>query len=386
MKNLSILGSTGSIGTNALNIIKMFPDRFRAVALTAKTNIKLLSEQILIFNPSLVAVFGQKQADELKKILPERAKPEILTGKEGYRAAASYEKADMVIGAMMGAAGLEPVLSAIDSGMDIALANKETLVMAGEIVMGLARKKNVNIFPVDSEHSAIFQCLQGQRREDADKILLTASGGPFFKKPAEEFKNIKPGHALKHPNWAMGKKITIDSATLMNKGLELIEARWLFDMPPEKIEIIVHPQSIVHSMVAYKDGSVIAQMGVPDMKQAIAYAITYPERLPIEQPIPDFPAIGNLTFYEPDYEKFKCLKLAFQALESGGTMPAVMNAANEVAVDAFLNNRISFIAIPEIIHNIMGKHEIKKNPDLEHILDADKWARNMAAEYIKRVS
>ncbi len=382
MKNLSVLGSTGSIGTNTLNIIKMFPDRFRAVALTAKTNIKILAEQILIFKPDLVAVFDKKGADELKKILPANRNLEILIGQDGYEAAASFYKTDMVIGAMMGAAGLNPVLAAIESGKDIALANKETLVMAGKIVMARAREKKVNIFPVDSEHSAIFQCLQGQRRKDVDKILITASGGPFFKKPASEFKNIKPEHALKHPNWAMGRKITIDSATLMNKGLELIEAKWLFDMPPEKIEIIVHPQSIVHSMVAYKDGSVIAQMGIPDMKEAIAYAISYPERLSIGQPLPDFPAIFNLEFYEPDYEKFKCLSLAFSALKSGGTMPAVMNAANEVAVDAFLNNKISFIAIPEIIHNIMKEHQVIRDPDLTHILDADKWARNIAAEYI----
>ncbi|MEZ4526135.1 MAG: 1-deoxy-D-xylulose-5-phosphate reductoisomerase [Desulfobacterales bacterium] len=297
--------------------------------------------------------------------------------------AAAHEKADTVIAAMMGAAGLKPTLAAIDAGKQIALANKETLVMAGKIVMKRAKEKGVRILPVDSEHSAIFQCLSGQSREDLDRILLTASGGPFRNTPKDAFSSISPEQALKHPNWNMGRKITIDSATLMNKGLEVIEARWLFDVPYDRIQVVVHPQSIVHSMVAYRDGSVLAQLGVPDMKGAIAYALSFPERLPIGQPIPDFAGLQNLTFYEPDREKFPCLKLAFRACERGGTLPAVLNAANEVAVEAFLEKKILFTAIPLLIQEIMDRHTVTEKPGLDDIFAADQWARETAGELIQ---
>jgi 1-deoxy-D-xylulose-5-phosphate reductoisomerase len=273
-------------------------------------------------------------------------------------------------------------LHAINAGKEIALANKETLVMAGEIVMKAAVEKHVKILPIDSEHSAIFQCIEGHRTEDVDKIFLTASGGPFLKTPAKDFSSIKPEDALNHPTWEMGKKISIDSATLMNKGLEVIEATYLFNMSPDRIHVIIHPQSVIHSMVSYKDGSVIAQLGIPDMKGAIAYAITFPERLDLNQPIPDFAEIGKFTFEQPNLEKFPCLSLAYQACKAGGTLPAVLNAANERAVDAFLNHRISFNRIPEIISSIMESHSIIYNPVLDEILYADCWAREKSTELI----
>ncbi|MDM8523606.1 1-deoxy-D-xylulose-5-phosphate reductoisomerase [Desulfococcaceae bacterium HSG8] len=382
MKHLSILGSTGSIGRNTLKIAEMFPRRFTVRTLAAKENVTLLAEQIEQFRPDMAVVFDEKRASQLKNLLPAKTDIEILYGDDGYRAAAAYDPADIVVTAVVGAAGLLPTLAAIDAGKDIALANKETLVMAGEIVMKQALEKKVKILPVDSEHSAIFQCLSGQRREDMDKILLTASGGPFLNKPSGEFANIKPGDALKHPTWQMGKKITIDSATLMNKGLEVIEAKWLFGVSHERIKVVVHPQSIVHSMVSYKDGSVIAQLGIPDMKGAIAYAMSWPERLPLEQPIPDFTNMGGLTFREPDMEKFPCLALAFRACERGGTLPAVLNAANESAVYAFLDHRISFIEIPAVILNTMERHTVIENPALPDILEADAWARSHVEEVL----
>jgi len=372
MKYLSILGSTGSIGRNTLSIVKMFPERFAVSALAAKENVALLAEQIGQFSPEIAVVFDEQRAVELKKRLPATSHVEILYGEEGYRTAAT--SGDMAVTAVVGAAGLLPTLAAIDAGKDIALANKETLVMAGEIVMKRAADKGIKILPVDSEHSAIFQCLAGQRREDMDKILLTASGGPFLNCPKQEFAHIKPEDALRHPTWQMGKKITIDSATLMNKGLEVIEAKWLFNVSQDKIEVVVHPQSIIHSMVSYKDGSVIAQLGIPDMKGAIAYALSWPERLPLKQPVPDFETIG-LTFQKPDMDKFPCLKLAFKACEQGGTLPAVLNAANEVAVYSFLNHRISFPDIPAMIEKIMERHTVVTNPSLSDILEADRWAR-----------
>jgi len=282
MKRLSILGSTGSIGTNVLKIVEMFPQKFDVKALAAKKNIRRLARQIEQFHPEVVSVFDENRAQELKDCLPPGTGVDILYGEDGYSAVAAHSTADMTVTAMVGAAGLKPTLAAIEAGKSIALANKETLVMAGDYVMKAAAEKGVEILPIDSEHSAIFQCLLGQSKEDLDKILLTASGGPFLNKPAAEFKDITREDALQHPNWQMGPKITIDSATLMNKGLEVLEARWLFSVPPEKIEVVVHPQSIIHSMVAYKDGSVIAQLGIPDMKGAIAYALSYPQRLPLQ--------------------------------------------------------------------------------------------------------
>ena len=382
MKHISLLGSTGSIGRNTLNIVKMFPQDFSVTALAAKRNTALLAEQIQQFAPQVVAVFDEAAARDLRTRLPADSRVEILYGPEGYCAAARHESADITVTAVVGAAGLVPTLEAIESGKTIALANKETLVMAGDIVMRKAGEKNVSILPVDSEHSAIFQCLQGQRREDVHKILLTASGGPFLEKPQEEFANISIDDALNHPNWKMGKKITIDSATLMNKGLEVIEAKHLFDLSRDMIEVVVHPQSIVHSMVAYRDGSVIAQLGVPDMKTAIAYALSFPERLLLDQPLPDFSGSQALTFQAPDLVKFPCLNLAFQACETGGTLPAVLNAANEIAVNAFLNQKLSYIDIAVIIGKTMQVHTVVDDPDLSEILSADQWAREEAGRLI----
>lgn len=378
MKNLTILGSTGSIGCNTLNIIKMYPERFCVKALTGAHNIELLARQIETFRPDLAVVIDQEHADQLKDVLPLGTDVDILYGDDGYRQAATHTSVDLVVAAMVGAAGLMPTLAAIADGKDIALANKETLVMAGDIVMQSAMKNGVHIFPVDSEHSAIFQSIAGNRKADIEKIYITASGGPFLNTPRKKFIDIKPNDALNHPNWQMGKKISIDSATLMNKGLEVIEAATLFDVPREMIEVVIHPQSIIHSMVGYKDGSVISQMGVPDMKSAIAYAISYPERLPIKQPLPNFFNIGSLTFNKPDLEKFPCLKLALNACKIGNTMPAVLNAANEIAVNTFLNSKISFTDIPKIIQDVMGAHTAVPNPTLSDITNADAWARKAA--------
>jgi 1-deoxy-D-xylulose-5-phosphate reductoisomerase len=383
MKNLSILGSTGSIGRNTLKIVEMFRGRFEVKALAAANNVELLARQIETFHPEMAVVFDENRALELKNVLPSGADVEILHGEDGYRAAATYDSVEMVVTAMVGAAGLMPTLAAIEAGKNIALANKETLVMAGEIVVKKAAEKGVSIFPIDSEHSAVFQCIAGHRREDMDKILLTASGGPFLNKPANEFVSIKPEEALNHPTWQMGKKISIDSATLMNKGLEVIEAKHLFGVSHDMIKVVIHPQSVIHSMVAYRDGAVVAQLGIPDMKGAIAYAISYPERLPLKQLIPDFVNIGALTFQQPDLTKFPCLALAFKACEIGGTMPAVLNASNEVAVEAFLDKRISFTNIPELIKNTIEKHSSVKNPTLSDILEADKWGRKTVEELIK---
>jgi 1-deoxy-D-xylulose-5-phosphate reductoisomerase len=385
MKHLSILGSTGSIGTNVLNIVAMFPQKFDVKALAAKKNIRLLARQIEAFHPEVAAVFDENRAQELKDCLPAATSVDIVYGADGYRAAAAHSSADMTVTAMVGAAGLKPTLAAIDAGKTIALANKETLVMAGDFVMQAAAEKGVAVLPIDSEHSAIFQCLQGQRKQDMQKILLTASGGPFLNKPAAEFKDITRDDALKHPNWQMGRKITIDSATLMNKGLEVLEARCLFGVSHKMIEVVIHPQSIIHSMVAYKDGSVIAQLGIPDMKGAIAYALSYPQRLPLQQPLPTFDASQSLSFQEPDLAKFPCLARAFQACEVGGTLPAVLNAANEVAVHGFLNQEIAFIEIEPVIRQTMEKHPVVSNPGLSDILAADLWARGVAQDIIKEL-
>lgn len=379
------MGSTGSIGRNVLEIVRMFPDHFKIRALTAKENVALLASQILTFKPEMAVVYDADLAQALADRLPKKTGVVILYGDEGYRQAAVLESIDTVITAMVGAAGLLPTMAAIDAGKNIALANKETLVMAGEIVMRRGVEKKVSILPIDSEHSAIFQCLAGNRRRDLARILLTGSGGPFLKRGKEDFDNIKPADALKHPNWQMGNKITIDSATLMNKGLEFIEARWLFEVTPEQIQIVIHPQSIVHSMVAFRDGSVIAQLGVPDMKGAIAYALSFPERLPIGQPIPEFADIGTLEFEHPDLERFPCLKLAIEACAVGGTLPAVLNAANEVAVYAFLNNKLSFMNIADVIRQTMQRHVIIEQPNLDNIVKADKWARQETTGLIEKV-
>jgi len=385
MKRLSVLGSTGSIGCNVLNIVAMFPDKFVVKALAAKTNVALLARQIEQFRPELAVVGDEACARELKDRVAVQVAVEILCGEAGYRTAAAHDSVDMTVTAMVGAAGLMPTLDAIDAGKTIALANKETLVMAGEMVMQRAAQQGVRILPIDSEHSAIFQCLQGQRKEDLDRILLTASGGPFLNRPKEAFDSITLAEALKHPNWQMGRKITIDSATLMNKGLEVLEAKCLFGVSRKMIEVVIHPQSVIHSMVAYRDGSVIAQLGIPDMKVAIAYALSYPQRLPLGQPLPAFNNDGTLTFAQPDLEKFPCLALAFEACETGGTLPAVLNAANEVAVNGFLKQMISFVEIPSVVERTMTRHAVVSKPELADIIAADQWARGQAQGAIKKL-
>jgi len=385
MKKLSILGSTGSIGRNALRIVEMFPRQFCVKALAARSNVALLAKQIEQFGPELAVVYDGERVKQLKNHLPAGIKVDILCGEAGYLTAASAGGIDMTLTAVVGAAGLMPTLAAIESGKTIALANKETLVMAGEIVTKKAAQKGVQILPVDSEHSAVFQCLQGHRKTDLAKILLTASGGPFLNRALDEFSNISKAQALNHPNWAMGPKITIDSATLMNKGLEVLEAKSLFDVSEDMIEVVIHPQSVIHSMVAYRDGSIIAQLGIPDMKGAIAYALSYPERLPLNQPLPDFSGQQDLTFQKPDLEKFPCLALAFEACKVGKTMPAVLNAANELAVNAFLDKKISFTDIAKVVSLTMEKHDVDSDPQLSDILAADQWARQKAQNFIEAV-
>jgi 1-deoxy-D-xylulose-5-phosphate reductoisomerase len=384
-KKISIIGSTGSIGCSTLDVVRQFPQRFEVVALGAGFNAELLCEQIAEFCPRIVCVIDAGKAEELERLLSGRATrlPQILCGQEGYCRVAAFEEADMLVSAMVGSAGLLPTLAAIEAGKDIALANKETLVAAGEIVTEAVRAAKVKLLPVDSEHSAIFQALQGNHPAALRRILLTASGGPFINASREELQTVTPDAALRHPNWSMGAKITIDSATLMNKGLEVIEAHWLFSTPVEQICVHVHPESIVHSMVEYVDGSVIAQLGIPDMKIPIAYALSYPERLATNYPSLDLFQIGQLHFYPPDMEKFPCLGLAFKACRQGATMPAVLNAANETAVHAFLQKTIGFYDIPGVIGEVMDCHTPCSKPDLEAILKADAWAREQACKIIE---
>jgi len=382
-KKIAILGSTGSIGVSALDIIRKHPDRFSVTALSAGRNIGLLREQIRTFQPGVVSVIHEKDAQELSRVTGPDGKTEILWGAEGLRSVATHADAHMVLSAIVGGAGLLPTLEAVDAGKDIALANKETLVMAGNLVMEKARQRGVKILPVDSEHSAIFQCMEGYRRQDVKRIILTASGGPFLNHSMEKMRYATVKDALRHPNWNMGKKITIDSASMMNKGLEIIEARWLFGMDIEKIHVYIHPQSIVHSMVEYVDGSVMAQLGVPDMKGPIAYAFSYPERLTRDEGFLDFIKAGKLEFIRPDMEKFPCLKLACEAARKGGTMTCVLNACNEIAVDAFLAERIGFMDIPAVIEKVLAAHEAVDATALDVILEADRWAREKAVTIIQ---
>lgn len=380
MKKITLLGSTGSIGVNTLNVVREFPEKFAIVGLAAGKNVKVLSEQVVEFNPSLVSVADELHGEKLKKLLPSVYHPRIVHGSEGNSQVASLAHADFAVSAIVGAAGLLPTLAAIEAGKDIGLANKETLVMAGKLVMDAVRKNGVKLFPVDSEHSAIFQALEGGRRQDVHKIILTASGGPFRKKSREELDRVTPEEALAHPNWSMGKKISIDSATLMNKGLEVIEARWLFDMHSQDIEVVVHPQSIVHSLVEFQDGSVLAQLGIPDMRIPIAYALSYPQRLPLELHRLSLSQCGNLEFEEPDYTRFPALRLAFTALQQGGISPAVLNGANEVAVEAFLNQDIAFPRIAAIVEQTMASVTTGDEHNLSDILAADTEARRVALQ------
>jgi len=374
MKQLAILGSTGSIGVNTLDIVRQFPDRFKVTSLSAGRNIQLLKQQILQFQPKRVSVLNKEFSETLRRELSTEP-VEIVHGVEGLIQVATHPEVDQVVSALVGAVGLIPTLSAIKTGKQIALANKESLVMAGKIVIEEARRNHTQMLPIDSEHSAIFQALTGHRREDVHRIILTASGGPFLNHPLAKLKEVSVRDALRHPNWEMGRKITVDSASLMNKGLEVIEAHWLFDIPVEKIEVQIHPQSVIHSMVEYRDGSIVAQMGITDMKIPIAYALSYPERLPLQLPRLDLFQKGGLTFFPPDLERFPCLDLAYRSIKIGETMPAILNAANEVAVNAFLDGSLPFTRVPHLIQRVMEEHVVKPVQTIEDILRADHWAR-----------
>jgi len=378
MKNVVVLGSTGSIGRNALSVLSDFADRFNVFGFSTNTNTDLLQQQIQRFQPQMVAITDRKGFEAFQKT----DETEILFGIAGLKKLCSEPEVDLVINALVGSVGLLPSFEAVESGKDLAIANKETLVIAGGLLIRKAKEKNVRILPIDSEHSAILQCLLTGKKEEVRRLILTASGGPFLDRKKEDLKNIKVKEALSHPTWEMGKKITVDSATLMNKGLEVIEAHWLFDMPADKIRILIHPQSIVHSMVEFVDGSLIAQMSVPDMKIPIQYALFYPERLPTNNRPLDLTQVKNLTFEEPDQEKFPCLEICYQTLEMGGTAPAVLNAANELAVKAFLEEKISFIDICEIVTATLKHHQVMENPSLDDILNADKWSREEAGRII----
>jgi 1-deoxy-D-xylulose-5-phosphate reductoisomerase len=373
MKHIAILGSTGSIGRSSLEVIANFPDEFRVSYLTTNKNIDLLSEQIKQFQPKGVVVLEECSASVMRKLM--NGTTALLNGEEGLLDMVGRDDVDVVISSLVGFAGLKPTIRAIERGKDVALANKETLVVAGEIIMNLVRKHGVNLIPVDSEHSAILQCLIGEEKSSIAKLILTASGGPFLHTPKSDFEHVTVAEALNHPNWKMGNKVTIDSATLMNKGLEVIEAHWLFGLPPENIEVVIHPQSIIHSMVEFVDGSVKAQLGVPDMKIPIQYALTYPQRSPSNYKRVDFSTLRELTFFKPDLEKFECLALAFRALTMGGTAPAVLNAANEVAVELFLDNRIRFSEIPQLIRLALDNHKTKLQPTLDDVIEADRTTR-----------
>ncbi len=381
MKRLSILGSTGSIGKSTLDVVARHPDRFEVVGLAEGHDVGLLAEQIAQFRPSLVSVRDPQSANDLRGLLGAHV-PEIMHGIEGACAVAAIPEANMVVSAIVGAAGLLPTLRAIESGKSVALANKESMVVAGEIVSALADRMGVRILPVDSEHAAIHQSLAGHRREDVTAIHLTASGGPFLKWSREEMERAGPEEAIKHPRWSMGAKITIDSASMMNKGLEVIEARWLFGMRPDQIRVVIHPQSIVHSLVEYKDGCVVAQLGVPDMRAPIAYAISWPKRVLSGVARLNLSEVGSLTFEEPDLARFPCLALAYEALGEGGSMPAVLNAANEIAVQAFLDRRIKFTDIPVIVDRTMSAHDGHAVGSVDDILGVDAWARDRARELI----
>jgi len=380
MKKVFVLGSTGSIGVNCLSVISNLKENFEVAGLTVNSNTDLLLEQINKFKPIVVVVKDENAAKKISGKIPKSCK--LFVGEEGLINAAIETDYDIFMGAMVGFAGLAPTIEAIKRGKRIALANKETLVVAGEIVTKLVLENSAEIIPVDSEHSAIYQCLIGENLNEVEKLILTASGGPFRDKNKSLFENATVDEALNHPNWKMGSKITIDSATMMNKGLEVIEAHWLFGLPPEKIDVVIHPQSIIHSMVQFVDGSMKAQLGLPDMKLPIQYALTFPERVQNDFPRTSMPTIGSLTFYEPDLNKFECLKLAFDVLNTGGTAPCILNAANEIAVSKFLNKEIKFSHIPLLINKALDKVENKFSPDLGTIFECDRVTR----EYINSLN
>ncbi len=375
MKNIAIIGSTGSIGTQTLDVVRANSD-VAVIALAAGNNVDLLEKQVREFKPAYACIGSEDKAKELRERLAD-IPVKVLYGMEGLLEIAVIPKVEVLVTAIMGMIGIRPTIAAIEAGKDIALANKETLVTAGHIIMPLAKKKKVQILPVDSEHSAIFQCLQGGKKEQVNKLLLTASGGPFRGRKREELADIQVEDALKHPNWAMGRKITIDSSTLVNKGLEVMEAKWLFDVKLDQIEVVVHPQSVIHSMVEYEDGAVIAQLGTPDMKLPIQYALYYPDRKFLAGERLDFAKLSSMTFEKPDIETFRGLKLALEAAKMGGSMPTVYNAANELAVAKFLNRRIKYLQIAEIIEACMKEHKIKENPSVDEILEVEKSVYEM---------
>jgi 1-deoxy-D-xylulose-5-phosphate reductoisomerase len=380
MKRIAILGSTGSVGATALEVAERFRDRFRVVALAAGRNVALLAEQVKRWHPELVSVASEQAAAELRARLSP-LKVEVLAGSEGTLAAATHPAAQLVVCAMVGALGLRPTYAAIEAGKDIAFANKEVLVAAGQLVVEAVKRRGVRLLPVDSEHNAVFQCLEGRSTAVLKRIILTASGGPFRTWALEKFHSITVEDALKHPTWRMGDKITIDSATMMNKGLEVIEAHWLFGLPAQQISVVVHPQSIVHSMVELIDGSIIAQMAIPDMTIPVAHALAYPERLPLDHLKPlSLLDCGGLTFEAPDPQRFPCLRLAYAALEAGGVMPACLNAANEELVAGFLSGRVKFAAIPHFIEAVMAREPNRAVSCVEDLLEADGRARALARE------
>lgn len=380
-KRIAIFGSTGSIGKQALEVIAAHPDKFSVEVLTAATNDELLISQALKFNPNIIVIADESRYHRVKEAL-KSTDIKVFAGEQSLLEVASMDCYDMILQAIVGYAGLLPTIKAIETGKPIALANKETLVVAGDLVMEMAAAKQVPIIPVDSEHSAIFQCLMGEGRNKIEKIILTASGGPFRGKKPNFLVNVKRDHALDHPNWKMGAKISVDSATLINKGLEMIEAKWLFNLRPDQIEVVVHPQSIIHSMVQFDDGAIKAQMGLPDMKLPIQYALAFPHRLPNNYKRYDFRNPSELTFEEPDYKTFRNLSLAIEAMNKGGNMPCILNAANEIAVYAFLRNRIGFLDITDVIEQAMTKVKFIEKPSLEDYIDSDGEARNFAASIV----
>ena len=381
MKSIVVLGSTGSVGVSALDLVRRFPDKFRVRGLVAGRNLKMLASQVREFSPEWVSIQEKDGVPVLRKLLGSR-KTEILWGERGATSIATASGVHVIVAAIVGGAGLVPTLEAVRAGKDVALANKEALVMAGEIFVREAKESGVRLLPVDSEHSAIFQCLQGNRREEVDRIILTASGGPFLHASLQTLRHVSVKQALKHPNWKMGPKITVDSATMMNKGLEVVEARWLFDMRPPQVEVVIHPQSIVHSMVRYQDGSIIAQLGIPDMRIPIAYALSFPHRLKMNCRPLELTRLGELTFLPVGKRRYPSLDLAYRALAEEGTLPAVLNAANEVAVAAFLERRLGFRDIHRIIEKTMEAHTNTHPTEVQGILEADRWAREKAAALV----
>lgn len=379
-KRISILGSTGSIGRQALDVINKFPERFQVVALAAGTNLELLAGQVKKFKPQLVSVMDGQKAKQLKKLIPGSVS--VSWGEDGLERSATAPDADLILISLVGAAGLRPLLKAIAAGKNIALANKEPMVMAGKLITGLARAKSVKLIPVDSEHSAIFQLLEGKPRNQIRKVILSASGGPFLRRKKDKLEKVSIKEVLNHPTWKMGRKITVDSATLMNKALELIEAKWLFDLAPEQLSVIIHPQSIVHSLIELNDGAIFAHLSVPDMRIPISYALFWPERPELDFEKLDLAGLAQLRFEEPDFKQFPALSLGFQALAAGGTMAAVMNAANEESVSAFLSGNIGFNRIVEIVERVMKGHKSKEPKDLDDVLKADRDGREKARKLI----